>query len=83
MYKQILGHIYKKDVKAGFEGGLMLKKFSKMHCSNQFIDNHVAISLGVTPDDIKQAIYDSTTLSVAAIKEKNKLVAMTIEDHKE
>ncbi len=83
IYKQIMGHIYKKDVKAGFEGGLMLKKFSKMHCSNQFIDNHVAISLGVTPDDIKQAIYDSTTLSVAALNEKAKLVAMTIEEHKE
>lgn len=59
----------KKNKKAGIEAGLNMVKFSKMMCSNAFIEPSLGcLPLGVTGDDIEAAILDSVTLSMQAIK---------------
>lgn len=78
IYKWVMHHIYKKDLKNGFEGGLNLGKFSDMHCSNQFISNETAIYLGVTPDDISQAIFDSARLSHEILMKNKRVVEMKV-----
>lgn len=80
IYKRVMTHIYKKDLKNGYEGGLNLGKFSAMHCSNQFIDNKVALSLGVTADDIHHAIYESARLSNEILSKNKKVVEMKVID---
>lgn len=80
IYRPVMAHIYNKDRKAGYEGGLNLGKFARMHCSKQYVPNTYAIKLGVTPDDINQAIYDSARLSYEVIKEKRRVVEMEIKE---
>lgn len=61
----------KKQIKAGFQGGLDLPKFVKLQCSNQFISKEEGCEkLGVLPDDIDSAIKDSVELSVAILDKK-------------
>ena len=45
-------------------------------CRNTFIDKKWAVSLGVTEDDIKSAIFDSVKLSVDAFTGAQELVSM-------
>lgn len=78
IYKLVMARIYKKDLKKGYERGLNLGKFAAMHCSNQFIENLVAKQLGVTPDDIFKAIYDSARLSNEILLRNKEVVEMKI-----
>lgn len=80
IYKIVMRRIYKKDLKAGYEGGLNLGKFSVMHASNQFMPIEPSIKLGVRADDIFAAIYDSAKLSYDIIKNKEQTVTMTLSD---
>ena len=43
---------------------------------NTFIDKKWCVELGVEPDDIKSAIFDSIKLSVDAYNGKQKLLEM-------
>ena len=78
IYKIIMNRIYRKDLKAGYERGLNLGKFAAMHCSNQFIDEDIAKSLGVTPDDILKAIFESARLSNEILLRNKEVVEMKI-----
>lgn len=63
--------INKKNKKAGIEAGLNMAKFSRMMCSNAFIEPSLGcLPLGVTGDDIEKAIEDSIKLSMLAIEGK-------------
>ncbi len=78
IYKRVMAYIYKKELKRGFEGGLNLGKFAIMHCSKQYISDETAKLLGVTPDDILKAIYDSALLSDEIIRQNKNVVEMKI-----
>lgn len=68
----------RKQKKEGIEGGLHMVKFTKLQCSNQFIDKSLGCdALGVEPDDIDAAIGDSVKLCVDILDKKAKnIVAM-------
>ena len=78
IYKIIMKHIYRIDQMNGYEGGLNLEKFAAMHCSYQYIDPATTISLGVGPDDLEAAIYESSKLSYDIIKNNNPVIEMKI-----
>lgn len=59
------------------EGGLQMVKFTKLQCSNLFIDKSLGCDLlGVTPDNIDAAIGDSIRLSMAVVTDKIDVVGM-------
>lgn len=63
--------LMKKKRASGIEGGLDLGRFADMQCSDQFITrDEGAKPLGVTDDDIEQAIADSVKLSLAILDGK-------------
>lgn len=68
----------KKQKKEGIQGGLDMVKFTKLQCSNQFIDKELGcVPLGVQPDDIEAAIGDSVKLCADILDNKaGKIVAM-------
>ncbi|HKM02671.1 MAG TPA: NAD-dependent epimerase/dehydratase family protein [Bacilli bacterium] len=69
--------IKRRKVKAGFEGGLDLPEFVKMQCSNQFIDRELAaLYLGVSEDNLEQAIGASVKQSLAVLIEASDFVEM-------
>lgn len=70
--------IRRQQKKAGIDGGLHMVKFTKLQCSNQFIDKSLGCDfLGVEPDDIDAAIGDSVKLCVDILDKKAKnIVAM-------
>ena len=70
--------IKKKQKKEGKQGGLDMVKFTKLQCSNQFIDKSLGCDfLGVREDDIDAAIGDSIRLCVDILDNKAKdIVAM-------
>ncbi len=57
--------IMKEQRKKNIEGGLHMVKFAALQCAELFIDQSFGCDpLGVTPDDIEQAIGESIRLSV-------------------
>ena len=68
----------KKQKKEGIDGGLHMVKFTKLQCSNLFIDKKEGCDfLGVQPDDIESAIGDSVKLCADILDNKaGKIVAM-------
>lgn len=78
MFSAVAKWLKRKQKKAGIEGGLDMAKFSKMQCSNQFIDKSLGCDfLGVQPDDIDAAIGDSVKLCVEILDHKTEnVVAM-------
>lgn len=72
-------NMYKKSLKEGQEPGLNMGKFASAFASNMFIDKDVAVSLGVTDDDIKEAIITSVTASMEAINGAD-LIYMKVEE---
>ena len=71
-------NLVKQQKKDGIQGGLDMIKFTKLQCSNQFIDKELGcVPLGVEPDDIDSAIGDSVKLCVDILDGKAKnIVAM-------
>lgn len=67
-----------KKKKEGIDGGLHMVKFTKLQCSNLFIDKKLGCEpLGVQPDDIESAIGDSVKLCADILDGKSKnIVAM-------
>lgn len=70
--------IARKQKKAGIEGGLNMKKFAGVECSELFIDKALGCDpLGVTPDDIDAAIGASMRLCADILDGKREnIVAM-------
>ena len=67
----------KQRQKQGIEGGLNLSKFPALQTKNQFIDKSLGCEpLGVTPDDLDQAIGQSVKLSLAVLDGKTEAVGM-------
>ena len=68
----------KQQKKDGIDGGLHMVKFTKLQCSNLFIDKKEGCDfLGVQPDDIESAIGDSVKLCADILDGKSKnIVAM-------
>lgn len=68
----------KQQKKQGIQGGLDMVKFTKLQCSNQFIDKELgSVPLGVQPDDIEAAIGDSVKLCADILDNKaGNIVAM-------
>lgn len=66
------GRKIKKDqISRGIEGGLDMVAYTKLQCSNEFIDKSLGCEpLGVTDDDIDAAIGDSVRLCVAILDGK-------------
>jgi nucleoside-diphosphate-sugar epimerase len=65
--------------KKGIDPGLNPVDLAEIMCMNTFMDKKWSVSLGVTDDDIKTAIFDSVKLSVDAFTGKQKLVDMKSE----
>lgn len=73
----LYGKTMMKDyAERGVEPGMDAVALADIMCMNTFIDRKWALSLGVTEDDIKSAIFDSVKLSVDAYQGKQKLVEM-------
>lgn len=62
--------------KRNVEGGINAIRLADIMCMNTFIDKKWAVSLGVTDDDIRSAIFDSVKLSVDAFTGAQQLVEM-------
>ena len=60
----------------GIQGGIDPVGLADIMCMNTFIDKKWCVELGVEPDDIKSAIFDSIKLSVDAYNGKQKLLEM-------
>ena len=65
--------------KKGIDPGLNPVDLAEIMCMNTFMDKKWSVSLGVTDDDIKTAIFDSVKLSVDAFTGKQQLVDMKSE----
>ena len=74
---RLFGHtMMKKYAANNVEPGINAVELAEIMCMNTFIDKKWAVSLGVTEDDIKSAIFDSVKLSVDAFTGAQKLVEM-------
>lgn len=63
--------------KQNIQGGLHMVKFTKVQCSNLFIDKSLGCDkLGVQPDDIDAAIGDSILLCKDVIEKKTTVMGM-------
>ncbi|HPJ01623.1 MAG TPA: NAD(P)-dependent oxidoreductase [Candidatus Limiplasma sp.] len=72
--------LLKQRQQQGIEGGLNLAKFPALQTRNQFIDKSLGCEpLGVTPDDIDQAIGQSVRLSLDVLDGKTEAVGMKAE----
>lgn len=72
VFKLVLRSMARKEKRAGFEGGLNLRKFAPMQCSNQFISPELAAEkLNIPPDDINLAIQASVEQSLTALRTKD------------
>lgn len=77
LYKLGAMKMMKEHKKAGLEGGLHMVKFTKLQCSNQFIDKSLGCEpLGVQPDDIDAAIGESVKLSMDILEGKTEALSM-------
>lgn len=76
MFKMYGVKMIKDYEKRNVEGGINAIELAEIMCRNTFIDKKWAVSLGVTDDDIKSAIFDSVKLSVDAYTGAQELVAM-------
>ena len=79
MFKMYGVKMIKDYEKRNVEGGINAVKLAEIMCRNTFIDKKWAVSLGVTEDDIKSAIFDSVKLSVDAFNGTQELVEMKSE----
>lgn len=73
LYGMKMNNDYKKR---NVEGGINAVDLADIMCMNTFIDKKWCVELGVEPDDIKSAIFDSVKLSVDAYTGAQELVAM-------
>lgn len=73
--KKLMKDYRKKNIEPGIDAVYL----ADIMCMNTFIDKKWSVSLGVTDDDIKAAIYDSVKLSVDAFEGKKQLVEMKSE----
>ena len=76
MFKMYGVKMIKDYKKRNVEGGINAVQLAEIMCMNTFIDKKWAVSLGVTEDDIKSAIFDSVKLSVDAFNGTQELVGM-------
>lgn len=65
-----------KNKLINIEGGLDIYRFTEVMCDYAYIDKGISESLGVTNDNLEQAIIDSVKLSDKVIKGKVKTVSM-------
>lgn len=65
-----------KNKLLNIEGGLDIYRFTEVMCDYAYIDKDISKSLGVTDDNLEQAIIDSVRLSDEVIKGKVKTVSM-------
>ena len=79
MMKMGMGKIIKEYKEKGIESGLDPKYLPYIMNLNLFIDNKYAKALGVTEDNIVDAIFDSIKVSVASYKGEVELVGMEAE----
>lgn len=77
MYAMAGKKLMKDQEKHNIQGGLHMVKFTKMQCSNLFIDKSLGCEfLGVQPDDIDAAIGDSILLCKDVIEKKTTVMGM-------
>lgn len=77
MYAMAGKKLMKDQKKQNIQGGLHMVKFTKMQCSNLFIDKSLGCDiLGVQPDDIEAAIGDSILLCKDVIEKKTEVMGM-------
>lgn len=76
MMRMGVGKIIKDYKKRGIESGLDPNYLPNIMNLNLFIDNKYAKALGVQEDDMKAAIFDSISVSVASYKGEVELVGM-------
>ena len=79
MFKLYGKKLLKEYEEKNLEPGLNPIDLAEIMCMNAFIDKKWCVSLGVTEDDIKSAIFDSVKLSVEAAEGKQDLVDMKSE----
>ncbi len=74
---QLFGLKMRKEyAEKGIQSGIDPVGLADIMCMNTFIDKKWCVELGVEPDDIKSAIFDSIKLSVDAFNGKQKLLEM-------
>lgn len=79
IFKLVLKAMARKEKRAGFEGGLNLRKFGPMQCSKQFISPDLGAKLlNIPEDDINLAIKASVEQSLAALRTKEYGVDMEV-----
>lgn len=72
IFQFALRSMARKEKRMGFEGGLNLRKFAPMQCSNQFINPELGAKLlNVPEDNIELAIAASVKQSLNALSTKN------------
>lgn len=77
MYAMASKKLMKDQEKHNIQGGLHMVKFTKLQCSNLFIDKSLGCELlGVQPDDIDAAIGDSILLCKDVIEKKTTVMGM-------
>jgi hypothetical protein len=77
LFAMSASQIEKQHRSAGTEGGLLMSKFVDLQTSNLFIDKQEScLPLGVTDDDIDDAIGESVLLSMEVIDKKAKVIDM-------
>ena len=74
---EIFGLTIRKDYASrNVEGGIDPVGLAAIMCMNTFIDKKWCVELGVEPDDIRGAIFDSIKLSVDAVNGTQELIGM-------
>ena len=76
MFKAYGKTMMKKYAQNKVDPGINAVQLAEIMCMNTFIDKKWCVSLGVTEDDIKSAIFDSVKLSVDAFTGAQQLVEM-------
>lgn len=80
LYRMSMKKIMKEQRENNIEGGLHMVKFTDLQCANLFIDKSLGCDfLGVTEDDIEQAIGQSAQLCIDIITNKKEVVEMKAE----
>lgn len=80
LYRMSMKKIMKDQRENNIEGGLHMVKFTDLQCANLFIDKSQGCDiLGVTEDNIVEAIGQSARLSIDVISNKKEVVEMKAE----
>lgn len=68
-----------KAMLKGLEPGLNYVELSRIMYTEVFIDTEIAMELGITKDDVNAAVIDSFEISMDALENKDKYIAMVAE----